>query len=1037
MSKKISVDVAKEMVGSKFDIGTVSSPFSPSRTSGIGNGYEILAPKDIQDNIVEIDGIYEDYNETEGTIALSTQTGIESIMPVQNTVYSASISENAEGGNIIQIGDRLSVIGIKAEDRPVSVAVTIIKFEDKWIFEQVKSIYGRANAIKNFYRMFKDTPGKREYILNQLRGRKYNRYDASEDILFDSKQEQMLKYALSKETYMSDTQRAFESMFRDSNPSKHKTEQKLSYLSRIAPTYKDRKPVSKKELQKILDDRFYKMELPKQQLIDVLVSNERANKRGFNILLVGGPGVGKTSIMKAIAEARNIPSEIIPLNGMSCPLELEGLDSGYDSADAGRLIKVFASHGTSEMVIGFDEIDKMNSNSKEGDPMSVLYRVLLGEHEDKFLGCGISTENTIFIATANSLRGIPEPIKNRFNAIIMLEDYSVEDKMVIGKKFIIPQLLKNFELRDKDLRFSDDVLQYIITDFCEDGGARDLQHNIEKVIRRVISSGSQKEYRNLTVEMIDDILSPLVRETQAIFFNRHREEYSEAVAKEIKRCLSEIKGNTNNGSDAFEDDKRRQRLDYLLSCRSEIGVFQDEFDPIVFSEKLHENLYGMDRVIKEATLFYHTSSLQGTILNSNLALCGGFGIGKTTIVKNIAEAMGYNFVKISLNGIDDVRELRGFSSTYVGSEPGRIVKGIKKAGSLKTVFQLDEIDKIKPEVATALLDLLDREFTDSFLDVPVDFSKAIFIATANEWGSVPAVIRDRFIVVNVDGYSREEKAEIVSDYIIPKIERGYAASSVSVSIEDSARTYLLEAYCTSFGVRDAEKAMQRIVSSKLLEQVGKENSTIVNISKDDVRRCLGEEPIPRGNFPEDGNQPGISKALAVSNGNMGSTFAIETVLVDGDETLEMTGLPKESATDSVKIAVTCIKKMFPELLKGKHIHVHFGEGSVPKDGPSAGVALFMSIFSAAIEKTLKIKDDYDVAYTGEISLTGGVFAVGGVYEKLQAACDSGCHIVFIPSQNYEHLDKDKLGQYSCEVVPVTHITQVIERVFPEYVAFCH
>lgn len=302
-------------------------------------------------------------------------------MPVQNTVYSASISENAEGGNIIQIGDRLSVIGIKAEDRPVSVAVTIIKFEDKWIFEQVKSIYGRANAIKNFYRMFKDTPGKREYILNQLRGRKYNRYDASEDILFDSKQEQMLKYALSKETYMSDTQRAFEAMFRDSNPSKHKTEQKLSYLSRIAPTYKDRKPVSKKELQKILDDRFYKMELPKQQLIDVLVSNERANKRGFNILLVGGPGVGKTSIMKAIAEARNIPSEIIPLNGMSCPLELEGLDSGYDSADAGRLIKVFASHGTSEMVIGFDEIDKMNSNSKEGDPMSVLYRVLLGEHD--------------------------------------------------------------------------------------------------------------------------------------------------------------------------------------------------------------------------------------------------------------------------------------------------------------------------------------------------------------------------------------------------------------------------------------------------------------------------------------------------------------------------------------------------------------------------------------------------------------------------------------------------------------------------------
>lgn len=1037
MSKNISVEAAKEMVGSKFDIGTASSPFAPSRSSGMGNGYEIPAPKEIKDNIVEIDGIYEDYNETEGTIALKTQNSVESVMPVQNTVYSASIAEKTEEGNAIQLGDQLSVIGIKAEDRPVIIAVTIIREEEKWIFEQVKSLYGRANAIKNFFRLFKDAPGKQEYILNQLRGKKYRRYDSGEDILFDSKQEQMLKYALSKETYPCETQRAYESMFRDSNPSKHKIEQKLSYLSRIAPTYKDRSPVSKKDLKKLLDDRFYKMDLPKQQLIDVLVSNERASRRGFNILLVGGPGVGKTSIMKAIADARNIPSEIIPLNGMSCPLELEGLDPGYDSADAGRLIKVFASHGTSEMVIGFDEIDKMNSYSKEGDPMNVLYRILLGEHEDKFLGCGISTENTIFIATANSVRGIPEPIKNRFNAIIILEDYSVEDKMVIARKFIIPKLLKNFELKNKDLYFSDEVLRYIITDFCEDGGARDLQHNIEKVIRRAISSGNHKIYRNLTEGMINEILSPLVRETQAIFFNRHRNEYSDAVAKEIKRCLSDMKENTVSNADFFGEDKKRQRLDYLLSCRSEEGVFQDGFDPVLFSEKLHENLYGMDGVIKEATLFYHTASLQGTILNSNLALCGGFGIGKTTIVKNIAEAMGYHFVKISLNGIDDVRELRGFSSTYVGSEPGRIVKGLKKAGSLKTVFQLDEIDKIKPEVATALLDLLDREFTDSFLDVPVDFSKSIFIATANEWGNVPAVIRDRFIVVNVDGYSREEKAEIVSDYIIPKIEKGYAASSVSVSIEDSARTYLLEAYCTSFGVRDAEKAMQRIVSSKLLEQVGKENSTIVNINKDDVRRCLGEEPIPRGNFPEDGNQPGISKALAVSNGNMGSTFAIETVLVDGEEMLEMTGLPKESATDSVKIAVTCIKKMFPELLKGKHIHVHFGEGSVPKDGPSAGVALFMSIFSAAIEKPLKIKDDYDVAYTGEISLTGGVFAVGGVYEKLQAAYDSGCRVVFVPAQNYEHLDKDKLGQYECEVVPVTHIAQVIEKVFPEYLTPCH
>ena len=457
----------------------------------------------------------------------------------------------------------------------------------------------------------------------------------------------------------------------------------------------------------------------------------------------------------------------------------------------------------------------------------------------------------------------------------------------------------------------------------------------------------------------------------------------------------------------------------------------EDFDPERLSKVLHQNLFGMDKVIKEVSNFYYTEYLQGTRLNGNLALCGGFGIGKTTIVKNIAEAIGYKYVKLSLNGVADIHELRGFSSTYTGSEPGRLVKGIKEAGTTRVILQLDEIDKLKPEHATAILDLIDRDFTDNFLNVPIDLTQAIFIATANDWSNVPAVIRDRFIVVNVDGYTREEKRQIVSDYIIPKIEKSYAASGVSISMDKEAETYLLRTYASSFGVRDAEKAMQRICSSKLVEQVGSENPMCLNISKDDVSKYLGAEPIPRGNFPNDGAVSGVSKALAVSNGNVGSTFAIETVLIEGDETLEMTGLPKETATDSVKIAVTCIKKMYPALLKGKHIHVHFGEGSVPKDGPSAGVALFMSILSAAIDKPLMCKEPYDIAYTGEISLTGGVFAIGGTFEKIQAACDSGCCKVFIPMQNYERLEKEKLDEFDCEVIPVTHISQVIEKIYPE------
>ncbi len=229
-------------------------------------------------------------------------------------------------------------------------------------------------------------------------------------------------------------------------------------------------------------------------------------------------------------------------------------------------------------------------------------------------------------------------------------------------------------------------------------------------------------------------------------------------------------------------------------------------------------------------------------------------------------------------------------------------------------------------------------------------------------------------------------------------------------------------------MRETEKALQKIVQNKLMEIGGTESEKWVRISKEDVDLYL-DKPIPEGNFPEN-NKPGISKALSVSDGIIGSAFAIETVLFDDESSLKITGLPRESAIDSVKIAVTCIKSRYPGLLKGKAIHIHFGEGSVPKDGPSAGIAIFMSIYSAAIGKPIKYKKDYDIAYTGELSLTGGVFAVGGVYEKLQAACDSGCVKVFIPKQNYDRLERNKLKQYRCKIIPVTDIGQVVEEVFP-------
>ncbi len=1015
-----AVKRAKDRVEEQFGS---SRPFlSPVFSSELYLG--VRDPKDNGKDLVELEGKYIGTGAEPHSATWECGGEAVTVIAVKETKYSRSIAEKKK----IQYAEQLYCIAVQAEGLPIYVPIVIIRAEEKENFMMIKNLFVRVNAIRDFYKM---DEAKQEAVMTRLSLSEDMKCTAAAGVSFDSKHEQMLYYALTKGTYTSDAQHMIEALFREGPASKRKAEQRLKYLLSIGTSKGLSKRNSRLKFEEILDKRFYKMDRPKQLLKDIFASVERAKSKGCRILFVGSPGVGKTSLMKAVAEALGVRFVCIPLNGLSCPHEIEGLDPGFDSADAGAIIRAYSNNGSDEMVIGLDEFDKMNRNSKEGDPMNAFLGVFLGELYDKFLQCTVRTDNTVFIATANSTEDIPETILNRFNAIVYLDDYSFEDKAEIANRYIIPGVLENFSISEKNVQFSKDAVKCIISRYCADDGARDLSHNIEKVVRRVISKGLADTPTKIRTAFVEEVLDDLVEESPALYFSRNRSAYSESVAKEIKKCIDGAKKTLSMDPDRFGTEKLKERMDYLLACRKEESTFYDSFDPNKLYKTLHEDLFGLNNVIKEVTNFFYNVYLRGSGFNTNLALCGGFGIGKTSIVSLIAEAIGYKYVKISLGGVEDVKELRGFPSTYTGSGPGRIMKGIKDAGTTRVLLQLDEIDKLKTEHATALIDLIDREFVDNFLDVSVDLSQTIIIATANEWSNVPAVLRDRFIVVNVDGYTRDEKSKIVSDYVIPKIEKSYSANGVSVTIEEDAKSYLLKTYANSFGVRDVEKALQRICLGKLVDQSGSEDEFRVNIMRSDIRNYLGEEPIPGGNFPSEGAVPGVARALAVSSGNVGSSFAIETVLLDGDEKLEMTGLPKDSAIDSVKIAVTCIRKMYPELLKGKSIHVHFGEGSVPKDGPSAGVALLMSILSAALERPIMSETPYDIAYTGEISLTGGVFAIGGTYEKLQAACDAGCKKVFIPMQNREHLDEEKLKSFPCEIIPVTHISQVVNEVFPD------
>ena len=1018
-NRDMAVEAAKKMVSMQFNL---ADGLSGMDIGNAGYLYETDSSNEFENNLVEIEGTYAGAGKESGTVLLKSENKKNTLVMVKETVYSRSITSNKS----IATGEKLYVIAVKAEGCSVYVPVVVLRDSEKEYFMMVKSLYGRTIAIKDFYKLSVE---EQESIMVQTKTGHHKRYSSGEE-LFTTKKNQMLRYALTEETYPPDTQHVIETMFRSSGV-KNKAELRQKYIFAISPVYKDRIPVTEKSFN-ILKKRFYKMNGPKQQLKDILLATERAEKKGCKLLFVGAPGVGKTSLMMAIADVMNIPFECIPLNGLSCPLEIEGLDPSYDNADAGAIVRAFAAHGTSQMIIGLDEFDKMNRETREGDPMSVFLRLFLGDHYDKFLQCTIKTDNTVFIATANSIEDIPEPIRNRFDAIVYFDEYSRKDKLELAKCHIIPEVLQNYNISTENIRFENRAIESIIANYCEDDGARDLKHNIERIVRRVIASGLTESQKVVTEEYVENVLDELVKETPGLYFNKHRENYTEPVSQEIKKCIAASQKASFHNTDRYGTEKMRQKLGYLLACRKEEKTYLDEFDPLVLYNTLHKSLFGMDNVIDQITRFYYTEYLQGgSGLNKNLALCGGYGTGKTSIVKYIADAIGYQYVKISLNGVDDIKELRGFSQTYAGSEPGRFIKGIKEAGSTRIVLQLDELDKLNSKYATAILDLLDREFTDSFLNVPVDFSDAIFVATVNNWGDVPAVLRDRFLVLNVDGYTRTEKRKIVSDYIVPKLEKSYADSGVTIAFDDGAKELLLKTYANSFGVRDAEKAVQLICSGKLVDQAAEKDSMRVIINREDVKKYLGVEPVPRGNFPEEAI-PGISKALSVCNGGItGSTFAVETVLTEGEECLEVTGLPKETVMDSVKIAVTYIKKRYPTFLKEKEIHIHFGEGAITKDGPSAGVAVFTSILSAAVNKTIMDKKAYDIAYTGEISLTGGIFAVGSIFEKIQAACDSGCSKVFIPMQNYERLDEQRLEEFACDVIPVKHLSEVVAAIYPE------
>lgn len=415
-------------------------------------------------------------------------------------------------------------------------------------------------------------------------------------------------------------------------------------------------------------------------------------------------------------------------------------------------------------------------------------------------------------------------------------------------------------------------------------------------------------------------------------------------------------------------------------------------------------------------------------------LAGPPGVGKTSLGESVARALGRKFVRVALGGVRDEAEVRGHRRTYVGALPGRIVRAIKEAGSMNPVVLLDEVDKVgsdyRGDPAAALLEVLDpaqnHTFRDHYLELDLDLSDVLFIATANDIGSIPAALLDRMELVSIDGYTEEDKVAIARDFLVPRQLERAALTADEVTISDDALREIAANYTREAGVRQVERLLAKAFR-KATAQLAAGSATRVDIDVASLVDLIGR-PRFTPDVAERTSVPGVATGLAVT-GMGGDVLYVETSVATGEPGLTVTGQLGDVMKESARIALSWVRSHADELgipasAFERSIHVHFPAGAVPKDGPSAGVTMVTALVSLLTGRPVRS----DIAMTGEVTLSGRVLPIGGVKQKLLAAQRAGVAEVFIPERNRPDLDDvpaEILEQLT--VTPVGAVTEILER----------
>ena len=602
---------------------------------------------------------------------------------------------------------------------------------------------------------------------------------------------------------------------------------------------------------------------------------------------------------------------------------------------------------------------------------------------------------------------------------------------LISSYALIKQEDKQDILQTLDLKKRIEKLIFYVKEEIE---VAKIEKRIGTKVKKKLDKGQREYYLREQMKVIQEELGEDDDNKKAIIeFEKviNEKKLPNQVKEKAQYEISKLKASSPYSQDG---GVTRTYLENLLDMPW--GEFTEDTLNIKDARKvLDKDHYGLkdvkDRILEYLAVKQISNSLRGPIL----CLVGPPGVGKTSIAKSVATSLNRKFVRMSLGGVRDEADIRGHRRTYVGAIPGRIVTGLKEAKSMNPVFLLDEIDKLgmdfKGNPADALLEVFDNEqnktFRDHYLEVDVDLSEVMFITTANSLDGIPRPLLDRMELIEVSGYTYEEKFRIAKKYLVPKVLKEHGVDNKIITISDSALKLIIDSYTRESGVRNLQRQIANVIRKGIKDIIEKDKKNL-NISTKLVEKYLGPKIFSYEEVDKE-DKVGVVTGMAWTAYG-GDTLPVEVMVMDGKGRLELTGQLGDVMKESAKAAYSYVRAHMKELgikdefYSKKDIHIHAPEGAVPKDGPSAGVTMTTALVSALTGKKVK----HNVAMTGEITLTGKVLAIGGLKEKCLAARRVGIDTVIVPKENEKDVIKlPKIVKDSLNIILADKIDDVLEN----------